>query len=302
VTRILLTGASGLIGRNAIGPLAARGYEVHAVSSRGVAGDPAAIWHRADLLDQSVVRTLVCKVRPSHLLHLAWIAEPGKYWTSVENLRWVMASLALFHAFADCGGRRVVAAGTCAEYEWRGGICSEQTTPLIPATPYGVYKHCLQLMLDTFCGQTGLSGAWGRIFSLYGPGEYPQRLIASAVRAVMEGREARCDNANLVRDYSHSADIAEALVALLESKLEGAVNIGSGQGVPLGELMQKIGSLLGSPELIKLNARLLAPGGEPEVLIADTARLNATGWKPHFDLDAGLANTIAWWRQQMEDS
>ena len=57
-------------------------------------------------------------IRPEVLIHLAWYAEHGKYWTSPENVRWVEASLALLRGFAAAGGRRVVMAGTCAEYEW----------------------------------------------------------------------------------------------------------------------------------------------------------------------------------------
>ena len=295
--RVLLTGASGFIGHNCIGPLAARGYEVHAVSSRHVIGDPAATWHHADLLDPSVIPVLVRDVRPTHLLHMAWDATPGKYWTSIDNLRWVASSLALFHAFAESGGKRIVAAGTCAEYEWRVGICHEEETPLVPATPYGIYKHSLRLMLDTFCKQAGLSGAWGRIFSLYGPGEYPQRLVAYAVRSLLAGGEMKCGNANLIRDYSHSADIAGAFVALLESDLEGAVNVGSGRGVRLGDILLKIGDLLGADKRLNLSTRPPDAAGEPETLIANTERLASIGWKHRFDLDGGLADTIAWWRQ-----
>jgi nucleoside-diphosphate-sugar epimerase len=299
VKRVLLTGASGFIGHHCIGPLAAHGYEVHAVSSRKITGDPTANWHHANLLDPSVIAALVHEVRPSHLLHMAWDATPGKYWTSIDNLRWVASSLSLFHAFAETGGTRIVAAGTCAEYEWRSGMCTEEATPLIPATPYGIYKHSLQLMLGAFCQQTGITGAWGRIFSLYGPAEYPQRLVASAVRALLSGEDAKCGNANLVRDYSHAADIAGAFVALLESNVAGAVNIGSGHGIHLGDIMLKIGELLDAKDRVKLSIRPPDASGEPEVLIANTARLAAIGWKPQFDLDSGLADTIAWWRRQL---
>ena len=56
---------------------------------------------------------------PTHLLHLAWYAEPGLFWRSPENLRWVEASLRLLRAFAEHGGQRAVMAGSCAEYAWQ---------------------------------------------------------------------------------------------------------------------------------------------------------------------------------------
>jgi nucleoside-diphosphate-sugar epimerase len=64
--------------------------------------------------------------------------------------------------------------------------------------------------------------------------------------------------------------------------------------------MLKIGDLLGAKERVKLSTRPPDAAAEPEVLVADTARLAATGWKPQFDLDDGLSDTIAWWRQQVK--
>ena len=87
---VLLTGASGFIGRHCLAPLLSRGYEVHAISSRTARRPLADVhWHIADLLDYSQITELVREVKPAHLLHLAWYAEPGRYWQAPENLRWV---------------------------------------------------------------------------------------------------------------------------------------------------------------------------------------------------------------------
>ncbi len=64
------------------------------------------------------------EVQPTHLLHFAWIATPGVYWDSAENFRWVSAGERLLRSFRAHGGRRVVMAGSCAEYDWaRVGVC-----------------------------------------------------------------------------------------------------------------------------------------------------------------------------------
>ncbi len=295
--RVLLTGASGFIGRQAIAPLLARGYEVHAVST-GAHADSKVQWHQADLFDVAQSAALVQAIRPTHLLHFAWYAVPGKYWTAPENRRWVDASIALLHAFQRGGGQRVVMAGTCAEYDWKGGHCDEETTPLQPATLYGQSKHALQTALSADAQQAGLSSAWGRIFSLYGPHEYPSRLVASVILALLRGEAAQCTEGSAIRDYLHVVDVASAFVALLDSAVQGAVNIGAGHGVALKEVVDTLGKKIARPDLIQRGA-LLTPASEPPLLLASTARLQAIGWVPHYTLDSGLDDTIAWWRSRV---
>ncbi len=294
--RVLLTGATGFIGRNAIAPLIAKGYEVHAVTSSKTGSVEGEHWHWANLLDNKETVRLMTEIRPTHLLHFAWYAVPGKYWTSAENLRWVQASLALMQAFSEIGGKRIVMAGTCAEYDWGFGRCSEESTPLIPATLYGTCKHALQTMLMAWSDNMDVSSAWGRIFWLYGPHEHQARLVASTISALLRGEEASCSNGNLIRDYLHVADIASAFVALLDSDLEGAVNIGSGNGVALKDVVEMIGEKIGQSKLIRCAPRS-SQANAPSFLIADTARLSGIDWKPNFDLDRGLDDTIDWWRK-----
>lgn len=302
--RVLVTGATGFVGRYAVASLLERGYEVHAVSSKPreeSAAAGGARWHAADLLRDEEVASLVGRISPTHLLHFAWYAEPGKYWTSTENFRWVRASLNLLEAFAAGGGRRVVMAGTCAEYEWGGDrICSEETTPLAPSTPYGTCKHSLHMMLEAFAAQAGLSAAWGRIFFLYGPREYPSRLVASVVNSLLRNEVARCSHGNQVRDFLHVEDVARAFVTLLDGETAGAVNIASGVPVTLKEVIHTIARKLGREELIQLDA-VPAPANEPPLLVADVRRLkNEVGWSPKYDLSAGLDDTIEWWRQSLK--
>src|SRR5262245_28150988 len=136
--KVLITGVSGFIGRHCLQPLAGRAAAVHVVArranslpplaplGRGVGGaggrTPGRIRvHRADLLDPAAVSALLAEVRPTHLLHLAWVTTPATYWTAPENLTWVAAGLHLVRTFAELGGRRVVVAGSCAEHDWRAG-------------------------------------------------------------------------------------------------------------------------------------------------------------------------------------
>jgi nucleoside-diphosphate-sugar epimerase len=291
--RILLTGATGFIGRYCLQLLSeSKNFEIHAVSSKQKNDWSDVHWHQTDLLDSGQVSELLAQVKPSHLLHFAWYAVPGKYWSSIENIRWVQASLALLHAFSLHGGQRAVMAGTCAEYDWKYGYCSENITPLVPATLYGTCKHSLQMMLNAFSKQAGISSSWGRIFFLYGPHEYPQKLVSSVIRSLVRGKPARCTHGNQIRDYLYVQDVAEAFIALLNSKVQGPVNIASGHPITLKDIILKIAKETNRQNLVELGV-IPTPANEPHLLIADVKRLSdEVGWRPKYDLDHGLELTI----------
>lgn len=297
---VLVTGASGFIGRRTLAPLVERGFEVHACgrSADAPAGTPDTVtWHRADLLDPLAHGELLAAVAPSHLLHLAWYAEHGRFWTSTENLRWVAATLSLVRAFAAAGGRRAVCAGSCAEYRWgERGPCVEGVTPLEPATLYGTAKDATRALLQAAAPQLGISLGWGRVFFLYGPDEAPGRLVASVARALVAGERAATGDGTQVRDFLHVADVGAAFAALLDSDVTGAVNIGSGDAQPLRDVIAAIGAAARRPELLDIGA-LPARAGDPAELVADVARLrDEVGFVPAIGLDEGIERTVAWWR------
>jgi nucleoside-diphosphate-sugar epimerase len=293
--RVLLTGASGFIGRHCIEPLATRGYEIHAVSSRTPPFEPAATWHQVDLLAPGRPHQLVASVRPSHLLHLAWCATPGVFWTSAENVDWVGSTLDLLRAFASVEGARFVGAGTCAEYVQTSGDCDERHTPLEPSTLYGSCKHAVHAVLQPFA-EGRFSAAWGRIFHLFGPHEHPDRLVPSVIRSLLEGRPALCTSGTQLRDFLYVQDVADAFAALLDTDVAGPVNIASGTPLTVADLVGLIGRQMDAEGLVHLGARPI-PATDPPRLTAAVSRLRVeVGWRPSYDLDRGLADTIAWWR------
>jgi nucleoside-diphosphate-sugar epimerase len=298
--KVLLTGARGFIGTHCLEVLVKRGYEVHAISAKGrwnSAGSDVN-WHHADLHNAEQIVRLLTEVRPQYLLHLAWYVEHGVYWNSPENLRWVRSSLSLLQAFIDAGGRRVVTAGSCAEYDWNYGYCREDLTPLNPATLYGVCKDALQKMSAAACREAGISSAWGRLFYLYGPGEKEKRLVPAVVKSLLRGEEALCTDGEQLRDYLYVKDAAEAFIAILESNLEGPVNIASGKAIKLKDLISELGKEAGNENMVKYGT-IKADAADPPVLLADTDRLkNGIDWQPHYSLEQGIKETVKWWKSK----
>lgn len=301
--KILLTGASGFIGRQCLSPLIRRGYEVHAAWHKhadAVRDAGRAEWHHVDLLDRGRVSKLLGQLQPTHLLHCAWYAVPGKYWEASENQQWLDASTHLFRTFAELGGRRAVGVGTCAEYDWSFDHYSEFSTPLRPATTYGRCKLQVGTFLSELENETGLGTAWGRLFFLYGPHEDERRLVASVIISLLRNEPALCSHGSQIRDFLHVQDAGSALVALLDSEVTGPVNIASGAGTRIRDVVCEIAKQLGKPNLVKLGSRP-APENEPARLVADVARLrDDVGWKPEFSLTSGLNEAIKWWQARLE--
>lgn len=299
--RVLLTGATGLIGRHCVPELAARGYEIYALSQQRSSGAIAGVHELpVDLLDTEAVVRATEKVRATHMLHLAWNRMAGALGTErlCHTAPWIGASLELVRRFREYGGRRALLAGSCAEYDWRGCDPSAEMTPARPSSVYGRCKHELHIAFEEYSHRTGLSSVWSRVFFTYGPHENPCRLVPSVICALLEGRVARCSHGMQVGDYSHVADVASALVTLLDSTVEGTYNIGSGVPVTLREVATLIAAKLGRTDLLEFGAVPPGPFASYQV-VADVTRLHqATGWAPRYDLASGIEHTIGWWQTQ----
>ncbi|MDN3275955.1 NAD(P)-dependent oxidoreductase [Frankia sp. RB7] len=299
MTVVLLTGARGFVGRQIAAGLAALGMQTHALSSTEAdLSIPVHAWHQGDLMDKSSTRALLETIRPTHLIHAAWDTTHGAFWTSDANYAWVCASLGLLEAFQAVGGQRLIVVGSCAEYDWRFGFCSEDTTPLNPALPYGLCKASLFRLCEAYAKSHNISMAWARIFLLYGPHERPQRLVPSIANALLAGRAAPCTRGDQIRDLMHVEDAGSAIAALSASDVSGGVNIGSGQPISLSSVGLEIGKQLGRLDLVQFGA-LSARPDDPPVLIPDTRKLyRELGFKARFDLANGIANSIEFWRNQ----
>lgn len=294
--KILVTGASGFIGRHCIPFLQKKGYEIFALYRTKFLKDFSHIhWVQADVLNPVHIADIMAKIAPSHMLHLAWDVTPGKFVTALDNLNWVKAGLTLLESFCTNQGKRVVMAGTCFEYDLTNSPLNEQNTPLKPATLYGASKLSLNHVVESYARQMNVSAAWARIFYLYGPHEYPQRFVPSIINGLLKKQIVPCTHCQQVRDFLYVEDVAEGLVELLDSNIEGSLNISSGEGIRLRTMIEQIEDHLHIKDLVHFDA-IQANSLEPSHIIGDVERLNRElKWRPRWSLQEGLAKTIHWW-------
>ena len=287
--RVLITGGTGLIGRRTVLALKQAGYYVIALS-RAAAQDGADLTIQCDLLDDRSTTHAIAQAEATHLVHLAWHDAPQGRWTAAENVDWAAASLHLVRQFAAYGGRHMVGAGSCAEYDWSYEVLTE-TTPLNPSTLYGKAKAATGTLLTQAATDLGLTVAWARIFFCYGPGEPRGRLLGDLIHGLRIGETVACTDGLQRRDFLHTDDIAAALVHLLSQGAEGPFNVASGSAIQVRELIETTAELAGRPDLIELGARA-RPADDPPILRANVERLAAIGFRPQIELEDGLADCL----------
>jgi len=308
---VIVTGGLGFIGRETIAPLIKRGFTAHILTRTIAPADKESLrakfgasvnLYQVDLHDSKAVSTLIKKIKASHLLHLAWDTRHGIFWNSPDNLDWIVTSKILLQDFIEAGGKRVVAAGTCAEYDWEGSdlFLTEGESKLLPLTLYGQSKLAFRKSLNTLSQHYKISSAWGRVFFLFGPREGEKRLVSSAIISLLKETEFLASAGDQIRDFADSRDVAAGFVALLDSDVTGDVNIASGEPVTVASVLSKVGEILNRRDLIKLGARPKQQG-EPARLVASVKRLREeVKFSPASDLDTRLKEVVEWWREKMK--
>jgi nucleoside-diphosphate-sugar epimerase len=292
MARVLITGASGFLGRATVAALAAQGDTLVGVGRRAPALPGLESALACDLLDplaaKAAARTAGCEV----LVHLAWADGPRDRWHGAANLDWTAATLCLAREFAAAGGRRMVFGSSCAVYDWSLGPVFDEAAPIAPRTLYGAAKAATAGLLVKAQPALGIGVAEARIFYCYGPGEPRGRLVSDLLAGLRDGRTVDCTDGLQRRDYLHSADVGSALAALAASDLTGPVNVGSGQPLAVADLVAEVARQAGRPDLLRMGAIARTADDPPEITAA-TRRLAQTQFRPRFGLIAGVASLFA---------
>jgi nucleoside-diphosphate-sugar epimerase len=296
--RVLLTGVGGFVGSQLARQLLAEDHEVTALISpstnRWRISD---IENKLSLIDSDLtnVKAIAGRIREARsdiCIHLAWHGWAGQA-SADENLSSLSVSLELLRIMPAIGCRRFVAAGTCYEYDL-GGERLAETTALRPHNVYGLCKKSMFEVSQVFGKLAGLSVLNPRLFYSYGPFEDTRRVVPAIALCLLRGEVAKVTPGLQIRDYLHVEDVARAIWAATQSPVTGAVNIASGEPVTIAEIARTIGRLLGKSHLVSIGADRYREDDPMRVLADATLLRREIGWAPRYNLEDGLAHTLAW--------
>jgi dTDP-6-deoxy-L-talose 4-dehydrogenase (NAD+) len=262
--KILLTGASGFVGRQIARRLVEAGHRPRLVLRPGsfarVGLDRASadIIETPDLFSEDVDWWRGAIDAADTVIHAAWYVEPGKYLDSPENIRCVEGSLRLAEAAVRSGVPQFIGIGTCFEYR----LPNDQITAeaeLGPVTIYAAAKLALFHMLEKRFAGTPTTLTWARLFYLFGEGEHPARLFPTLHRKLSAGEEVELSSGDKLRDFLDVAEAGAMIAGLAETGQAGVVNVCSGKAVTIREIAEQIADLYGRRDLLTFGTATVHP-------------------------------------------
>ncbi len=316
---VLIVGGAGYIGSQTAKRVAAAGLQPVVLDSLVYGHRWAVRWGplvEGDAADAALVARVITEHRVTAVIHFAAftyigesVAHPRRYFRNN-----VASTINLLDAMIDCGVRDIVFSSSCATYGVPRAVPISEDHPQAPVNPYGETKLMVEKVLDWYGPAYGLRSASLRYFNAAGAdpdGEVGEdhdpetHLVPLAIEAAL-GRRGVLDvygtdyptpDGTAVRDYVHVADLADAHALALEGLQRGIpsmkVNLGTGRGHSVREVIAAIGKVAGRPVPAREVGRR---AGDAPALVADPRRATALlGWRPRYpDIETIVEHALRW--------
>jgi len=309
MSRVLVTGGTGFLGRNLVRALIERGDEVIVAGRRPRAGVPARVlptavrYERTDLAEPAAAGRLVATLRPEAVFHLASAVDVRRDLelldTQVRDTQ--MAAVHVARACLDHDVRRLVHVGTCEEYGNGPAPFREEQDPA-PVSPYSAAKVAATAFVRMLCSSFGLAAVVVRPFLTYGPDQGTGQMIPALIHSALAGRDFPMTAGEQTREFNYVDDIVAGMVRAADAPgADGQIiNLGCGEPRRIRDVASLVLDLMGNPVRAEFG-KLPYRGGETWEFYCSNARAVALlDYRPQVGLEEGLRRTIAWYRAAAE--
>lgn len=303
--RVFVTGATGFIGSHLVRRLVAEGAQVSVLVRAGSNTVRLAdtieglIVHEGDLSQAEALRRILRSVSPRYIFHLAAFTTVAREWSHRDpalrvNLEGTMH---LTEAMQGLDIASMVNSGSNEEYGSAPPPTAEDA-PLDPVSPYSVAKAAATLWCRMLHRTQGAPIVTVRPFLAYGPGQEPVRLIPQAIVAALANRDFPMTGGEQTRDFVHVSDLVDGYLraASCREAHGEVINLASGQECTVRDLVRRVFDITGSRGAILQGAVPSRPAEMWRCGASIEKARRLLGWAPRIGLEAGLRDTIDWYR------
>ena len=290
--KVLVTGAKGFLGSHVIERLVQLAAETYGFARELPDQDTGIRWFKGELSDPATVRSLLQKVRPDIVFHLAGqtVASPDRELVLPSFRNNLETTVVLMTELANAGCQRIVVTGSLEEPE-PGDIDA------VPTSPYGASKWAAVVYARMFHALYRLPVVIVRPYMTYGPRQLPNKLIPSVTLSLLRGQSPMISQPDREVDWIYVDDVVNGILrAGCTPGIEGCtVDLGSGALVPIREIVMQLQSLVGGDVAVRLASPQMPVGVLGRRADIDRAR-RLLEWNPKTPLREGLERTVAWYR------
>jgi len=259
--------------------------------------------HKADLQDKEMITSIIGKVKPSIIYHLAAYGT-YHFQRDLEDIMKtnVLGTVNLLNACSKVGFDHFINAGSSSEYGIKDHPMKETDT-LEPIDFYGVSKATATLICQCLAKLNDLPITTLRLFAVYGYYEEPTRLVPTVIRACLLEENPKLLSPFSVRDFIFVEDIIDVFLKMASVRKEssgGIYNVGYGKQYSVSDVVSKIIELTGSNVQPLWGRAENRERREPKCWVSDISKIRRfLGWQPKYDLEDGLKKTISWFKRNL---
>ncbi len=307
--KALITGINGFAGTHLNNLLVSQGYEIYGSVKPDSEVPHDSNFFPVDILDFEGLKTVIEKISPDYIFHLAALTSPAESFKNPSNTLTtnIAGQLNILEAVKQLQliETRVLVVSSAEVYGAASGhdLPIDEDTPLKPLSPYAVSKIAQDYLGYQYFFSQNVKAIRVRPFNNIGPNQGPIFVVPSFARQIAEIEKGKKEpilkvgNLEAKRDFTDVRDMVRAYQLILEKGEPGAVyNIGSGKSHRIQEILDIFLSLSDANIIVEKDPALMRPGDIPELLCDYSKMHDITGWRPEIDIHTTLRDTLDYWR------